>query len=189
MSKIRLTVIRRLIFIVFALLYIEHCAAQNELKTEINSIADIQTHILNNFHPDSVKAANICENSCAFVRFKILKNRQVGDLACTKKIPDFIAKALFAAAKSLENKTDLADSILSDTRVYLQPLVYNYQLGCKTFYSQEKLTTIQKNQKDEPVDSRKEGDGILNMLNFTDKQLTSLDCIILSPIRTGNMGY
>jgi hypothetical protein len=64
--------------------------------------------------------------------------------------------------------------------------MYYYQPGCKTIYDPRKYTTVQKDIKNNIVDSRLFGEAIFNMLNFTDKKRDFLDCIILPPIRIGN---
>jgi hypothetical protein len=162
------------------------CTAQTIKKSIINNTKDIENWIVNNYHPDSIKLSQLCQTSCVFIRFRILKGGKVTDVNFNKNAPAFITVALTTALHSMEDQASISDSLQTDGKPYLLPFNYNYQSGCRNVYLRNKLTLIQKDLEGHFIDSQQVGEAIFNMLNFADKKLSALNCIILNPISVSN---
>ena len=162
-------------------------SGQTMVKENLVSITDVENYIVENYHPDSVQVINLCQNSCVFIRFEISKDGKVTNLAFNKNIPVFIIKALGDAFKKMEKRATFSEALLSSRKTYLLPFIYNYQSGCTTFYNKDQFSIYKKDLAGNTVDDEQQGSAIINILNFRDKELKFLDCIILPPVRTGNM--
>ena len=178
---------RKFIFILLLGYCFNQGFAQTINKTTLNSTDDIESWIFNNYHPDSIKMAQICQSSIVFMRFKILKGGNIGNIAFNTDVPEFIMEALIKAVKSMRSNAIVAESLQSDEKIYLLPLVYYYVAACQTTIDPKRFTITEKDLKGNVVDNQLLGEAILNMLNFTVKGKTmALDCTILSPMMTSN---
>jgi hypothetical protein len=161
--------------------------AQNTNKVSLISIFDVENYIANNYHPDSSKITNVCQNSCVFIRFEISPEREIINIDFNKNIPDFITDELMNVFVKMGKNAAFSDTLVSAHKIYLLPFIYNYQSGCRTFYNKDKLSTYKKDLAGNIVYDEQQGNAIINMLNFRQKKLAFLDCVLLPPIRTGNM--
>jgi hypothetical protein len=141
---------------------------------------DVESWILHNYRPDSIQLKQLCQTSCVFIRFKIVKGGKVSDLAFNKNLPGFITGALTEAIESMNRDAIISGDLQSDQRTYLLPFIYDYRAGCENVYQQ-------KDANGNTIMSQLLGEAVVNMLNFTDKKMMALDCVILNPISIGNV--
>jgi hypothetical protein len=161
----------------------------------VNCIKRFEKLIVKNYKPDHRQVKSLCENSCIFIRFKILKGGIINDLAFSnhtigytklkKNTPAFITEALTNAFKSAEIQGALFKDLQSDTRTYLLPFIYYYTTGCDAMRRQEKQKLDMLDTTYKPVNAEYQGNAILNMLNFTGKVSDNINYTILNPIEVG----
>jgi len=165
-----------------------------------SSIQNFEKYFIKYYKPNKRQVNHLCENSCVFIRFKILKGGKISDLAFSKDIPvgglvdglvfsrnspPVIIDALTRALKRSETHLTFPEELQSDDRMYVLPFIYYYNNGC---YAERKTENKKLGTSDttyKPADEEQFGKAILNILNYTDKKFNTLHCTILNPIKVG----
>lgn len=162
----------------------------------LNSVNNFEQYIIKHYHPDKRQIKWLCENSCIFIRFKILKGGKIDSLAFSvhtvgfsdsvKNTPAFITAALKRAFKGAENSKVLTKELQAADRTYLLPFIYFYNSGCYAFCKEQNdKQSIPGSDLKDPGEQQ-EAIAILNILNFPDKKYNNKHYTILNPIKVGN---
>src|ERR1700759_863156 len=103
-------------------------------RNYIRIVLKFEKYVRKYYRPDENQVKALCENSCIFIRFKILKNGTISDLAFSKNTvgftqnvrntPSAITDALIRAFKSAATRFQSYDVLASDERTYLLPFIY-----------------------------------------------------------------
>lgn len=124
--------------------------------------------IQDNYKPDKQELYKLCLNSMAFVKFAVGVDGKVQDVAVSKDTPAAIAEALRAAVLATNGHwtPKLVDGKPVKSEPYMMPLIFRYQLNCKSPREYES--------------SQQLAQGMRDMLHFDDgEMLPMLKCTLL----------
>jgi hypothetical protein len=167
-------------------------------KLTLKNIELISLYVTDNYHPDQNAVNNACINSCVFVRFKISSSGVIYNLGFTKNTPTFITEAITKAFESSQKQIKLtrSDKRVVNKKVFVLPIGYYYSSGCSitdlktlgadTSYSSKKQKQLILNK----ISHQEEGnDAVFHILDFNDKSVDMLNCVILRPVEIGGPIY
>lgn len=170
----------------------EYLFAQKADLTSHEIMVHIRTGIVKNFQPDSLSLSKLCRSSSIFIKFSVDKNGLVKNLALSRDSLSFIQDALIKAVKSLEKDLNLMTALKKSGKTIVQPFIYNYLEACElNKYDGTEPFNKQDNNKNKSAaisdsealfDSDHVKRSLFDMLNFDDKLLTEIDCLLLNPI-------
>lgn len=138
-----------------------------------------------------------CLKSIIFIKFTVSKDGEISDLGFTKGSPKTITNALKDAILSSNGHWIIKNKDLKTikNKVFLLPYIIDLSLGCNIESELQnpvnKTENMAKTIKGlvSQVEGFKSNDAAYDILNFDDKNFNVLKCIILPPLRVGNMGY
>ena len=180
--------------IAFFFLMMLTCQVSLLAQTKEMNYPEIGDHIFKNYHPDSIALTKFCRIGCIFVKFKVNTQGEIANLSFSGDMDstEFIKKGLSSAVNSLKQNITLINILRKSGRTIIQPVIYNYQLGC-SFPKAASSGNTAKDSADFYLSNimyEREMDhiykSIVNILSFNDGSISSLDGTILSPIRVGS---
>lgn len=179
-------------YLVFFLLFllINNCFAQ-QINGDAKSLSETITNSLfKTFKPNRDSVNNVCERGIVFALFQIHKG-QITDVTFSGAKRPFIKIALQNALDSINVNPANMLKLINVEKVFLLPLVYDFQNGCKfpKFVVGKSDDTFYKQYLDVWMERDVLMPSIMNMLNF--KQIKHLDkeVTLLPPFTIGNMGH
>src|ERR1700755_2168817 len=103
-----MNMLKSFLIIVFLGYISTNCLAQKADKQCLKNTDNLENWIIDNFQPDTAKLNQICQRSCVFIKFKLLLNGKIGQLAFTKGIPVMITDEIINTMHKMESNTIIA---------------------------------------------------------------------------------
>lgn len=183
----------RFFYIIIILIGSIPAIAQNKGLTNAQIGVKISDCISKNYKPDSNVLKGTCRRACIFIKFSIDENEDLV-ASFSKDSSTFIKEGLTKAIAFLNQDHQLLLTLKRSRKTVIQPFMYDYQYGCNLNKNAPLPNTREEGFKDlakyyETRDKAEYyGETIYNMLNFDGKKSTSIECILLEPIRV-SAGY
>lgn len=163
---------------------------QDKLPTlTIKNPEDISDYFYENFKlpPDA-----FCLETVIFIRFSVNRKGEIAKLAFSKNAPKLITDELERAILSSNGRWKITSSdwkILAN-KVFLQPYLFKLQSGCRIETGEKNLEAWRESYRQAHLKyelARTTDTAIGELLKFTDKEFSTLDCTILPPLSISSM--
>ena len=156
-------------------------------KLTLKNISDISLYITDNYKLEPEDLDTACINSVVFIRFKILPSNKISELAFSGGAPQFIIKALSKAllAAQVHIALTAGDKKVVGKKTFVLPVIYYYSGGCSVVAAPKDTTKKISGEKellDVIARQEKTQNSVSHLLDFGDKSVDMLDCILLRPV-------
>lgn len=169
------------------------CYAQG-IKLNTEQIGErIAMRLAENYKPDSVEVANLCRKGFFFIKFTINKKGKVSNIMFSKDSVTFIQKSAKLAVQSLQEDVMLAANLGKMNKIFVLPVLYDYDIGCYRgsvdmgIATQEDKAKYMSAHLSNMNNANHYQYNLFDMMKFGDKELPLIDCILLKPFKIGAM--
>lgn len=150
---------------------------------------DISDYISENF---KLATDTFCLETVIFIRFSVNKKGEIANLSFSKNAPKLITDELEKAMLSSNGRWKItnADWKVLERKVFLQPYVISFQAGCSVKGVDNDIKLHNESLRMGALRyerSRNTSMAIRELLKFTDKEFSTLDCTILPPLSISTM--
>ncbi|MBS7563605.1 hypothetical protein KHS38_04230 [Mucilaginibacter sp. Bleaf8] len=171
------------------------CQKTSGIGPLLDDINLMSLKMIKEYHPNRDSVDNSCQEFCVFIKFNISAKGKLTNIAYTRTTPAFVQQALTKAFKAIEPAVKIRITSQLAKRTYILPLQLIHNEGCGLQYGSwpspedEKLTEEMKQvYKDRQLRFSHSPVSIWNITHFTDGNRTdAIDCILLSPLRSGGI--